>query len=509
MKKTNQGIPSILFHRLTIPFTLLLIVFILYSGTFELGFFSDDFEGISRYKKWGLGGLGDNYGNVFFMPFSFIFQTLELQILSHYTFIKIINLLLFGGTSIFLFSIARRLFSRAQNGQFVAAIVAMIFICSPYQTEAINWFSSQAYVLATFFSVWALWVLVREKQNNWTPFYFNFLLLIALLNKEIALAVPFIATTLLFLQNGKTNSILKKSLIGSMFVLALYFGLRWITLGTLIGGYGDAVHTNLDPGILLNGLAAYFAKFFGFYRYLPPGINKAAAIILMTLTGTAILVLHNSLPYRKKLSFVLLVCFVLSIFPVMNLETSFLDNIQSDRYGYFPSVFFSLFIGSVLLHLENLGRTIFFTFWISFSTVFLFYTQSKWLIAARIRNQFVGSLRSLEIQEFYLMNLPDNCDGVYIFRHGLEELIGQEYTVHSLSRQHLGFDGPTQWYDAKNNTIVLMSSSRFEVCEPIIGQQSSNWEGRAFLSIHKDSIGGIPIMYFDPEKGKIYACSTE
>jgi hypothetical protein len=500
---------TIVSHRLTIPFTLIFVVFAFYSHTLELGFFSDDFEGIARYQKWGLSGLGENYGNAFFMPFSFLFQAAEVQLLVHYSLIKVLNLLLFSGTGIFLYALARRFFVDHAQEKVLSFFVALVFLCSPYQTEAINWFSSQAYVLATFFIVWALWILLREKQSWRTPFYFNFLFLLALLNKEIALVLPMILALLLFFRMETAGTNLKKSLYGSVGILLLYFLLRWLVLGELIGGYGSAVHSNLNPLVLGQGLAAYVAKFFGFYRYFPSVFNKVFAVIILSL-----LVLALWLGRKKEAKSLLpplcfLLCFLVSLLPVLNLETSFLGDIQSDRYGYFPSVFFALFLASCLQALKAWLRHGAMLIWLSLSLVFLWQTQAIWQEAAVKRDQFSEALHADFLPgEFHLLNIPDNWKGVYLFRHGLEEFLHQNYE----------FMGGT------TRASVPLSTHKINVME-FEGTQCTlggylHWKGKnpfehstsntcAWIHLRPEIPENVKVFYYDLSKGKIYACSTE
>lgn len=508
---------TILSHRLTIPFALTLSVFLLYSGTFDLGFFSDDFEGITRYQKWGLGGLSNNYDNAFFMPFSFLFQALELQISSHYGFIKVLNLTLFSVTGIFLFLLAQRLFSTHSNGRSAAIITAFIFICSPYQTEAINWFSSQAYVLATLFSVWALWILIREKQSPRTPIYFNLLLLLALLNKEIALCVPLIATAFFFLQNETDRSNLKKSLVGSILVLLLYFVLRRITLGEWIGGYGDAVHANFHPSTLLNGLSAYFAKFFGFYRYLPGGINKIFAVCAFLILGGLLYFSSRKNPHQLRIGIVLFVCFVLSLLPIINLETSFLGDIQSDRYGYFPSVFFSLFLGGCLFYTHVTAKGAFILLWLPLSLLLLYQTNGIWQQAAQQRDNFLHALRAYPLpSEFILLNAPDNWKGVYIFRHGLEEFLGPEQRVHLVATHFLNddrrFSRTVHWDNEKGEFTAGSTLQKYAEVSGIdisTGPRQSLFHAGVTVTIDESIVRMKKVFYYDPVPGKFYACSTE
>lgn len=454
-------------HPFFVPVSLLCLILCLYASTFNLGYFSDDFQGIERYQRMGFQGLIGNYENAFFMPFSFWFQAAEIYISEAYSFVKTLNIILFWLCAYLLYRITERLFKGYSSGENMARIAALIFICSPYQTEAVNWFSSQAYLLASVFSLWALWIVLREKQNVRTPYYFSLLFLLALLNKEIALVMPFIAL-LLIVALPKQDRAGKGWILGSVIAFVLYFALRYFVLGSWVGGYGSAVHLNLSPTALFSGLAAYCAKFFGFYRYLTPESRKLFAVgIVLLLAGMAYF-----FNYRKRnqsmalLPIMSLGAFLISLLPVVNLETSFLENIQSDRYGFFPSLFFSLFFASCIASAPKLLRWGVAGIWISTSYLFLMQSQSVWLQASTVRNTFIQSLQAISEDEIIVLNVPDNLDGVYLFRHGLKEALKEGPEVAIVTFQPLitqkGKITATEWNAA---TISLNSLTPFSVEE--------------------------------------------
>ena len=207
------------------------------------------------------------------MPCSFLFQALEISLTKSYLVIKTINLSLFISTAILIYSLTSRVFTltkTSENTGRTALIITLLFVCSPYQTEAVNWFSSQAYLLSTFFAILGLHFLLKNSKRKNTGFYYYFLFLfLALLNKEISLILPIIAFLLRFLQTKDERVKFQHFVLGNILVLLVYFILRFIYLDALVGGYGTEAHLNTAPAVLSYGVIAYTAKFFFFYRYLP------------------------------------------------------------------------------------------------------------------------------------------------------------------------------------------------------------------------------------------------
>lgn len=492
-------------HPFFVPFGLLCLILCLYAATFHLGYFSDDFQGIERYQRIGFQGLNGNYENAFFMPFSFWFQAAEMQISAAYPFVKILNLLLFWLCACLFYQIAHRLFQHSSSGENVARIAVLIFVCSPYQTEAVNWFSSQAYLLASVFSLWALWIILREKQSARSPYYFSLLFLLAVLNKEIALVLPFISLILIFML-PKEERPQKGWILGSSVVLVLYFLLRYSVLGSWVGGYGTTIHLNLSPTTLYSGLAAYCAKFFGFYRYLSPDIRKLFAVgTVLLLAGIAYFFnFRKRNPTMALLPILSLLAFLVSLLPVLNLETSFLENIQSDRYGFFPSIFFSLFFASCIFTAPQFLRVGLAGIWISLSCFFLLRSQAVWLKASEVRTVFVHALEAVPEDGIIVLNVPDNLDGVYLFRHGLQEALKEGPKVSIVAFQALitrkGKVIATRWNPTSQ---FLESSTPFSVEENYAGSLESSTNTGFMLYPSPEVFGKKSVYYFNASSGKL------
>ncbi len=417
-------------HKKTYVF-LLVLVFGLYSQTMNLGFYSDDYLGINGYQTQGIQGFFNNLGVPFFMPINYLFQFAELKIFGvNYTTFKIINLLLFYLTALFVYHISRRInsqlntFSPNSNSNFTGLLAATLFIASPYQTETINWFASQAYILSTLLALVSLNYYLMFKESTKPKhviFYFLFFFL-SILCKEISIILPIIIFAIALLFGRLTKESNKLFLIGNITTLGVYFLMRYIFLGNIIGGYGVETHLNFDLEILGFGIKAYMAKFFLLYRY---SATLALTLGFVFLALAISIFVKPSSATRVKISAVaaLLLIFIISLFPVLNLETSFLGSIQSDRYGYLPSVFFAILISSTFgFYSKRMCYIIALSAFSLYCTLTI-YTNQIWVEASEIRDNLVLSIDNISRNDknILLVNLPDNYRGVYIFRNGFSE----------------------------------------------------------------------------------------
>jgi hypothetical protein len=132
---------------------------------------------------------------------------------------------------------------------------------------------------------------------------------------------------------------------------------------------------------------------------------------------------HIGLNHFLKNSGFIMLLFFISLLTVINLETSFLGNIQSDRYGYFAAVFFSIFLGFVLFSICY--KRVFFAWMLLITCLFTFHTiktNNNWLKAGEIADRLICSFMKFESNhDIYIMNLPDNYNGAYIFRCNFAE----------------------------------------------------------------------------------------
>jgi hypothetical protein len=306
----------------------------------------------------------------------------------------------------------------------------------PYHTEAVVWYSAKSYIIATFLFLISFICYLKYKETgkkkhiiiSFTAFA------LSLFTKEITIVFPLII--LLFeLTSGQKDAKRKRILIGYFFsMILIYLLIRYFALGALIGGYNEEVHLNLNFKMLAYNYFLYFLKFFALFRYLP--VHSALFYLFIVIFFVVLFVLFvkrmmdNKDSYKAKLMLiaVLILSFMILLLPVINLETTSLTQVQSDRYGYLPSLA-AVFIIAVFIEFLSGNRkfkNIVYACLVIIFTYFTINTNRLWHDAGLKAEKIVNSIikqATTSTKDIYIVNVPDNFKGIYMFRGGLKEAI--------------------------------------------------------------------------------------
>jgi len=155
---------------------------------------------------------------------------------------------------------------------FIAFFAGLLFVVWPTHPEAVSWISACIDGLATFFSLIALWMILRGFSNAkvwWIALSIGALIM-ALLSKESAFATVLVLWLVILIKRKNLNSSAKApqsklswylGLIGTPIALFGYLLLRHYLIGAWIGGYGAAHlrvnHPDLVNKIYLNASNAF------------------------------------------------------------------------------------------------------------------------------------------------------------------------------------------------------------------------------------------------------------
>jgi protein O-mannosyl-transferase len=121
----------------------------------------------------------------------------------------------------------------------------------------------------------------------------------------------------------------------------------------------------------------------------------------------------------------LIALFFGALLPVISLRIEVFTT-EGERFLYFPSVFFCIFLADVLQRSlrGRLGAGIAVLFILTLYGVSLWKTNRNWVNAARLSRSIVEVLSSHTTTDSVLvLNIPDNLDGAYVFRNGLREAL--------------------------------------------------------------------------------------
>jgi len=406
-----------------------LFYFLLNATSFNCGFFSDDYLWLRRFSEMGFSGLLNNYNDSFFLPFTFLFQQLEYEVFGEfYIAYKIVNFILIFSIYVIYFKLFKAVlitFTRLENVKQLVYLSSLIFLLLPYQTEVVNWYSSQSYLLSTLFFLISIYHYQNKLfSSRWKGKIASlFFFLLSIMSKEVGIVyipIIFILSICVF-KERLINAF--SYLFFLLLILLLYFSLKVVVIGDFIGGYGNSIHLNLDLNLIIFNQIAYYLKFFLMYRYFD--FRLALFLIIISLIYFVFRIIRDKRNRFYDLKFLILLNFIfcISTLPVINLETSFLGSIQSDRYGFLPSLFSSVIFAFLILGVTIKDRKILVLPIIFSLSYFLVLTNLKWDKASEIRNVFSSFFKSQKGEKTLILNIPDNYEGVYLFRNGFYELI--------------------------------------------------------------------------------------
>ncbi len=426
--------------------------FIAYRNCFGIDIPTDSYPLLMTFQKFGAAGLFHNFYDVGMAPFadSIIFILYKL-IGTNGSWWIFTSLLLHVNNAFLLHIAGKYFFQKAgiKHALQLSLFSSLLFLLSPFQTEVILWAPRMFnYHIATGLFILSFYFLTKYHSE---PSKKHFILLhgsfiLAILSFESTLTFPLASIFFfVFFRLTGSNALPLKRFATHVFIpqwaiIASYFLACKIWLGSWILHYGASTHLLFSIPLMMTNYVKYVAKFFLFYRYLPASRsdflhsflhidinNKLTALFLISIS----IVLLGILFYRlfkknREGSFALLILmgiFLISLLPVINLDTSFVGAVISDRYGYLPSVLFYLFI--VLFIYLLFGKISVFanSMLVVISVFCLTQTVPLWIKAdaycKRLINNFSPLIKTN--QKIYVLNMPDNYNWILNFRNGFSD----------------------------------------------------------------------------------------
>lgn len=433
-----------------VPVIYLLLGLWAYKNTFSVFIPGDDYSLFYLFKTEGLAGAIHNLGlYLFSLPFIFVLYKLIGD--SSFAWVAA-SLLLHVINSYLVFVLAKKILSCVvqERNDLIAFFSGAAFLLSPYQTEAVLWTPTDVTILlSVLLSLLCILLLLNyfEDQRS-AQLYGSWLFFVAaVFSYESSWIVPGLALLLfIFVRyNGKKPLTVKEFLlkisIPQGLILVSYFVLSKFLYGNWLW---HAQHFGISSSFaqLAGCTMKYFARFFLFYRYLPlnamdeflreayshKSILLITGILLFMLSIVALAGIISRKNAKLRLLTFVFLCFLVSLLPVLSLDSSFLRNIYPDRYGYFPSVFFYVFAAScITLVLKKFSLPVLIGY-VALCWILLAQTISVWTSASEYCNRLTESYRPfLKYDKVYVLNVPAYYKGVAAFRSAFAETIFMKY----------------------------------------------------------------------------------
>jgi hypothetical protein len=312
-----------------------------------------------------------------------------------------------------------------------ALLASLFFLAYPFHSEGVSWILGISALSAGMFGMAALLVLVSGFSQTSRIFWFCFFYFIAMAGYESVLLLPLMMLVIVY---GETRSIrvLGRWAVVSGVTLGAHLVVRVLVSGVLAGEYG---------GKFFGGRLLYYGKnVFALWDrlFLPPvqdfRMMVASCVLLgllLTTVGFSFWRRVRGLPalrnYFIQLLLLLAIACTVPVLSGLSTHTS-----ESDRFLYFPSYFLCAGIAFVLMQLFR-DRA-----WLHgmvglilvYEVFFVEANNRNWIEASQTTRGVLAEISGAKLRaagkKVFVVNLPDEYDGAYIFRLGLPDALLME-----------------------------------------------------------------------------------
>lgn len=422
--------------------------FVLFFPILGRTFASDDFEVMRRV------GMGDFRTPGFFRPLSDLSLYVNYLLgafgpAGYYAF----NILVHGVNSWLVCLFCRKwIWAGKQSRQDSYALLAgLLFLCYPFHNEGIAWILGRGASLSTLFGLATLVVLVNDGSRGRRAIWGGVFYFIGMMAYEPVILLPLMCYILLWVREARRKEMIRWGVALGV-ALLLHLALRVVFSGGVLGQY--------ERNFFGSGWRQYAGNVGKVTArlLLPPtdhtGVLLAGALVLLGVFAVALVVFfrrtgrdrlragvgrgeqHDWIDrldrmdrrrQRRYLGALFLLWCVSVIVPVVSAVST--RTSESDRLLYFPSVFVCCILSYLLVLLVSDGR------WVAVSSVLLLFymicflekNNSNWVRASDItRDILTVAARQPAGAKIFVIDLPDERDGAYIFRLGFPQALLME-----------------------------------------------------------------------------------
>lgn len=304
-----------------------------------------------------------------------------------------------------------------------ALVSAAIFSLYPLHPEAVSWITGRVDTIVTTFCLASVFTYLKWKEST-KPRWLALSLAtmgLGLLSKEMAITIPCVIA-LFEILSPKRN--LKSLVLTAPYwvVLAAYFGLRRLALGTFVGGYDDSL-------LFIANIKEFLLNWLHALRMLVVPINKeligshnvlTKAWELLCISAAVLGTIRFWRQRECRLPMLFAAGWLaLSLLPVYKLF-AIADDLQGSRLAYLATVPLSVLFGFALTY----SRAALPVAFCVLATILLWMNNQPWREAGLQANAIRASLQEIYNHQkgdpqTLLIGMPDQYKGAYISRNAL------------------------------------------------------------------------------------------
>jgi hypothetical protein len=399
-----------------------IITFALYFPILNNEFLSDDYDSLYRICIEHVIIVKEFLRPLIDVSFYVNYLISGLNPVSFYIF----NLFFHVLNAFLLFNFAKSFLKHASgNKNSFAWISTILFLTYPFHNESVVWLTGRLSSIACFFSLLTLNIVASNLKNNLKIFFSILCYIAGLLAYESILFLPFMV---LVLQWNKTSGWRKYGsyFLGGVFISGLYLVFHYYISGSLYGNYGERMVDR--EGIIR--YAEMALKTLGRVM-LPPSEKSRIMVLVFACLILLLLIIHVLIFSRKSMdqpAFEQLLKLEISFFLSMVIPMLFgisTRTSEGDRLLYFPSVFYCMIIGYLVVNYVPALKLklMILTMICSIYVYFLFQNNKRWEKASRLSAQILSIARDTKGKKVIFINLPDELDGAFVFRNGFKKAL--------------------------------------------------------------------------------------
>jgi hypothetical protein len=397
-----------------------------------------DFIGFEQnYDKCGFWHYYDCAGNKNFRYLQhavsyILYKTVGSESIAWYFIYNITHAI----TAYLLFKVLKGLFGlwRLKNFKYPAFLASLLFLVSPFHSEVLVWRVCIQYSMVSICLLASLLLVMRDigKKHVKYPLLCLLLFISGLLMLEQVVVMPYMILLLFlfFSIHRKDTSTIRRSVIlyfiPQHILIAFYFLASKLVYGKWIMHYGAGVYTGLFSFTTLAKFYNYFFKYLLLVRCWPHKYKElfftfverpSAVITLSVLLFFLLFLLFHK--FRKGSVFCglllfFLVCYLVSLLPVIQLYFTFLHYCANDRLGYISSMFIFTVVVLSLYSLSQRIRQLLLVLLISVNLFFAFKMSHFWKRSTQIYNAYLDSFHNYDAKNVYLLGVPATYQGIWM-----------------------------------------------------------------------------------------------
>jgi hypothetical protein len=399
------------------------------------------------------------------------------------------NLLYYTGDVLLFYLLVKQLTNSwgKANQNACAFFAAALFAVSPLHLESISWVVGRVDIISCFYYLLSFLLAIKgaEKQNKILTASAIGMFFLALFTKEMAIGLPvMLSATAFFLPKVINTKVLEPCTLKQRASLALnfsfpfwlatafYFVLRFITLGTITGGYVGSIGASqfaniysrwLDPDTLSRLVLPF--NYFVFH-----GPNIYANILLACYAVMVIIFCHRLFKDEVDYNFaaLILVFLVTCAAPIYQLW-GLGYNLEGSRFYFFLTLPLSLVLPLVLFQPSARSQTS--NFWplalgvVALMTVVAVFEKTAyanntvWLKAGKVVRALHDQSETLAAnttsnKDLLILGLPKEIGGAHMIENGDTYLLLLQppFSKTNVSDRFLTFDpivfGPSQFINS-------------------------------------------------------------